>query len=521
MNLRHLLILLFFGLCSPLYAQVTTASMDGTVTDEKGEGLVGATIVAKHLPSGTQYGLATNSDGRFTIQNMRVGGPYEVVFSYIGFKSERVEGIILQLGQKYVINAKLEAGNTTLQEVVVSAGEQNGRRTGASLNIGNSQLRNLPTISRSVADYTRLTPLAAEGGSFGGRNSQYNNYTLDGAIFNNPFGLDAATPGGQTDAQAVSLDAIDEVQVSIAPYDVTQAGFTGASINAVTKSGTNKFAGTVFAFYRNKDMVGTKVKDTEVFRGDLSSLQTGFALGGPIIKNKLFFFVNFELERRSDLGSNFLANRGTSGANTSRVLASDLDNISNLLRSVHGYETGGYENYKHNTNNQKGIFKLDWNISQNHKLSATVNFLDAFKDKPANPTAIGRRGPDAVTLQYFNSGYRINNQILGGVIDLKSQFGSKFSNKLQIGYTQFKDARDPFSAPFPVVNFGKDGVRYIVAGHEPFSINNRLDQRVFQITNNFNIYAGKHTITFGTSLERFSFDNSFNLTGYGGESILL
>lgn len=515
MNLRHLLILLFLGLCMPLYAQVTTSSMNGTITDEKGEGLVGATIVAKHLPSGTQYGLATNNDGRFTIQNMRIGGPYEVVFSYIGFKSEKVEGIYLQLGQKYVLNTKLKAENTTLQEVVVSAGEQNGTRTGASLNIGNSQLQNLPTISRSAADYTRLTPLAAEGGSFGGRNSQYNNYSLDGAIFNNPFGLDAATPGGQTDAQAVSLDAIDQIQVAIAPYDVTQAGFTGASVNAVTKSGTNKFTGTVFAFYRNKDMVGTKVKGTEVFRGDLSALQTGFAFGGPIIKDKLFFFVNYELERRSDLGSNFVANRGTSGANTSRVLASDLDNISNLLRSVHGYETGVYENYKHNTNNHKGIFKLDWNISQNHKLSATVNFLDAFKDKPANPTAIGRRGPDAVTLQYFNSGYRINNQILGGVIDLKSQFGSKFSNKLQIGYTQFKDARDPFSAPFPVLNFGKDGVRYIVAGHEPFSINNRLDQRVFQITNNFNIYAGKHTITFGTSLERFSFDNSFNLTGYG------
>ncbi|MEI7587649.1 TonB-dependent receptor, partial [Runella sp.] len=361
----------------------------------------------------------------------------------------------------------------------------------------------------------RLTPMAAEGGSFGGRNSQYNNYSLDGAIFNNPFGLDAATPGGQTDAQAVSLDAIDQIQVSIAPYDVTQAGFTGASINAVTKSGTNKFTGTAFAFFRNKSMIGIKVKDTEVTRGDLSASQAGFALGGPIIKDKLFFFANFELERRSDLGSYFLANRGTAGANVSRVLASDLDNVSNLLRQTYNYETGPYENYKHNANNQKGLFKLDWNISQNHKLSATVNFLDAFKDKPANPTAIGRRGPDAITLQYYNSGYRINNKILSGIVDLKSQFGSKFSNKLQVGFAQFNDTRDPFSAPFPVLNFAKDGVRYIVAGHEPFSINNRLKQRVLQFTDNFNIYAGKHTFTLGTSLERFSFDNSFNLTGYG------
>lgn len=518
MKLKHVLLMLVSWLCTiSLYAQVTTASMNGAISDEKGEGLIGATVVAKHLPSGTQYGVVTNNDGRFTIPNMRVGGPYEVIVSYVGFKNEKFAGISLQLGQKFVLNATLKGESATLQEVVVKADPvMNGTRTGAALNIDNTQLQTLPTISRSAADYTRLTPLAAEGGSFGGRNSQYNNYSLDGAIFNNPFGLDAATPGGQTDAQAVSLDAIDQIQVSLAPYDVTQAGFTGASVNAVTKSGTNKVTGTAFAFFRNKNMIGTKVEDTEVFRGDLKALQAGFAIGGPIIKDKLFFFANFELERRSDLGSNFLAARsGVSGANVSRVLASDLDNVSNLLRQTYNYETGPYENYKHDANNQKGLFKLDWNISQNHKLSATVNFLDAFKDKPANPTAIGRRGPDAITLQFYNSGYRINNKILSGIVDLKSQFGSKYSNKLQVGFAQFNDTRDPFSAPFPVLNFAKDGVRYIVAGHEPFSINNRLKQRVLQFTDNFNIYAGKHTFTLGTSLERFSFDNSFNLTGYG------
>lgn len=518
MKSKHLLLLLVSWLCTiSLHAQVTTASMNGAISDEKGEGLFGATVVAKHLPSGTQYGVVTNNDGRFTIPNMRVGGPYEVAVSYVGFKGEKYEGINLQLGQKFVLNVKLKSDAATLQEVVIKSDPVlNSTRTGASLNIDNTQLQTLPTISRSAADYTRLTPLAAEGGSFGGRNSQYNNYSLDGAIFNNPFGLDAATPGGQTDAQAVSLDAIDQIQVSIAPYDVTQAGFTGASINAVTKSGTNKLTGTAFAFFRNKNMSGVKVEDTEVFRGDLRALQAGFAIGGPIIKDKLFFFANFELERRSDLGSNFLAARsGVSGANVSRVLASDLDNVSNLLRQTYNYETGSYENYKHDANNQKGLFKLDWNISRNHKLSATVNFLDAFKDKPANPTAIGRRGPDAITLQFYNSGYRINNKILSGIVDLKSQFGSKYSNKLQVGFAQFNDTRDPFSDPFPVLNFAKDGVRYIVAGHEPFSINNRLEQRVLQFTDNFNIYAGKHTFTLGTSLERFSFDNSFNLTGYG------
>ena len=514
---KNLLLLLLSLLCATqLMAQVTTASMNGSVTDDKGEGLFGATIVAKHLPSGTQYGVATINDGRFTIPNMRVGGPYEVLVSYVGFKGEKYQGITLQLGQKFILNAKLKADAATLQEVVVKADPiLNSTRTGATTNIDNAQLQNLPTIARSAADYTRLNPMAAEGGSFGGRNSQYNNYSLDGAIFNNPFGLDAATPGGQADAQPVSLDAIDQIQVSLAPYDVTQAGFTGAGINAVTKSGTNTLTGTAFAFFRNKSMSGVKVRETNVFRGDLSALQAGFALGGAIIKDKLFFFANMEIDRRSDLGSSFVANRGAAGAGVSRVLASDLDNVSNLLRQTYSYETGAYENFKHNTNNTKALFKIDWNISNAHKLSATMNFLDASRDLPANPTAIGRRGPDAITLQFYNSGYRINNKILSGIVDLKSQFGNKFSNKLQIGFSQFNDSRDPFSAPFPILNFSKDGVRYIVAGHEPFSINNKLDQRVLQITDNFNIYAGKHTITLGTSLERFSFDNSFNLTGYG------
>lgn len=517
MKLKHLLMLVIFLTSSTLtIAQVTTASMTGSVNDAKNASLVGATVLAKHLPSGTQYGISTNADGRFTIPNMRVGGPYEVLVSYIGFKGEKFSGITLQLGQKFTLNAQLKAEDATLQEVVVKADPiLNSTRTGAALNIDNAQLQTLPTISRSASDYTRLTPMAAEGGSFGGRNSQYNNYSLDGAIFNNPFGLDAATPGGQTDAQAVSLDAIDQIQVAIAPYDVTQAGFTGASINAVTKSGTNTFTGTAFGFFRNKSMIGVKVKDTEVFRGDLNASQFGFALGGPIIKDKLFFFVNYEMERRSDLGANFVASRGAGGANVSRVLAADLDNVSNLLRQTFGYETGAYENYKHNANNSKGLFKLDWNINQNHKLSATVNFLDAFKDKPANPTAIGRRGPDAITLQFYNSGYRINNKILSGIVDLKSQFGSRYSNKLQVGFSKFTDTRDPFSQPFPVLNFSKGGQRYIVAGHEPFSINNSLGQTALQFTNNFNIYAGKHTITLGLSFEKFSFDNSFNLTGYG------
>ncbi len=506
-------LLLAFG----LQAQVTTASLTGAVTDEQGQPLIGATVVAIHLPSGSQYGTTTREDGGYDLPNLRIGGPYEVTASYVGHKSFSYTGVSLKLAQKLELNFKLPAESVQLETAVVTAEVDpilNNERTGASTNIDEETLRNLPTISRSAQDYYRLTP-SSDGNSFGGRNDKMNNFTLDGSIFNNPFGLDAATPGSQTSAQPVSLDAIEQIQVNIAPYDVTQAGFTGAAINAVTKSGTNTFQGTVFAFYRNQDLTGSKVRGEEIFVPDLTHMQAGFSLGGPIVKDKLFFFANAEIERRSDLGSNFLAARpGLTGERVSRVTAEDLELVSQVLFDNFGYETGPYENYQHRTDNQKGIIKLDWNINKNHTLTATYNFLDATKDKPAHPEAIGRRGPDAITLQFYNSGYAIRNLLHSGIVELKSIFGNKMSNNLQVGYTAFRDSRDPFSEPFPVININKDGVRYIVAGHEPFSIHNRLNQNVSQLTDNFNIYMGAHTFTIGTSFEKFEFDNSFNLGVY-------
>ncbi|MCB0576275.1 MAG: TonB-dependent receptor [Saprospiraceae bacterium] len=515
--MKHLTTLLM-TLCvigvSSLSGQVTTAMLFGLITDANGDGLPGVTVVATHTPSGTGYAVTTRPDGRYALPNLRVGGPYEIKTAYTGFQGQELTIPVLRLGEKYEQNFQLAESAAQLGQVEIVS-QSNSRANGAGGSVSSEQLRTLPTITRSSADFTRLIPMSAEGGSFGGRNDQFNNYSLDGTIFNNPFGLDAATPGGQADAQPISLDAIDQINVAIAPFDITQAGFTGAAINAVTKSGTNRFSGTVFAFYRNKDMIGTKVRGQEVFRGDLRQLQTGFSIGGPIIKDKLFFFANLEVERRSDLGSNFVANRGTGASNESRVLASDLELVSDLLEQRYGYETGPYENYKHNTDNQKGLLKIDWNINSIHKLTVTGNFLDAFREKPAHPSAIGRRGPDATTLQFYNSGYRINNKLYSGIAELKSIFGNQFANKFQIGFSAFRDSRDPFSAPFPVLNIAQDGDRYIIAGHEPFSINNRLDQNVYQVNNNFNIYTGNHTFTLGVSLERFDFDNSFNLTGYG------
>ncbi len=513
-----LLLLLFFATVG-LNAQVTTASINGSVTDASGEALIGATVQATHTPTGTLYGVTTRADGGYDLPNLRIGGPYLIEVSYVGYESYREENLFLKLGQKLPLHIKLSDGAVDLEQVVVTALTESvigSDRTGAETNLSTEDLEKLPTISRSASDYYRLTP-TADGNSFGGRNDQFNNFSLDGSIFNNPFGLDAATPGGQTDAQPISLDAIEQINVSLAPYDVTLAGFTGASINAVTKSGTNEFKGTVFGFFRNQDMTGNKVGDQEIIVPDLEQFQAGFSLGGPIVKNKVFFFANFEIDNREDLGTSFIANRpGLTGENVSRVEAADLDAVSQALFNRYGYETGDYENYIHQTNNYKGLIKLDFNLNKNNTLTATYNFLDAFKDKPAHPNALGRRGPDLVTLQFANSGYRINNIIHSGIVELRSLISNNISNKLQVGYSAYRDSRNPFSTPAPVININRDGIRYIVAGHEPFSINNVLNQDVFQFTNNLNIYAGKHTITAGVSLERFDFDNSFNLNAYGG-----
>lgn len=497
-------------------AQVTTASISGKITDSNGGSLPGANVVAMHLPTGTQYGTTTRTDGRFNLPNLKVGGPYSIAVTYVGYSDHKQDGITLTLGQNFKYDLVMIEDITQLAEIVIT-GEDDvfGKdRTGSASSYTNEEIQRLPTITRSAQDIYRLNP-ASDGNSFGGRNDQYNNFSLDGSIFSNPFGLDAATPGGQTDAQPISLDAIEQIQVSIAPFDVTQSGFTGASINAVTKSGTNKLSGTVFGFYRNQDFTGSKVNGEDVIVADLSQTQAGFSIGGPIIKDKLFFFANMEMERRADLGSSFVGNNGdgTLAINESRILESDLIAVSDALKSI-GYDPGSYQGYTHNTDNQKGIVKLDWNINKSHTLTATYNFLDASKQKPAHPEAIGRRGPDATTLQFQNSGYQINNKIHSGLIELRSIIGNKFSNKLQVGYTSFNDTRDPMSTPFPVINININGVRGIVAGHEPFSVNNRLKQDVLQFTNNFDMYFGKQTLTIGTSIEKFTFDNSFNLGVY-------
>ncbi|MGI9546387.1 MAG: carboxypeptidase regulatory-like domain-containing protein, partial [Flavobacteriaceae bacterium] len=506
--------LLFISLMAS--AQVTTSNIRGSVVDDQNIPLLGANVVAIHTPTGTRYGAISNENGRYNLLNLRVGGPYAVTISYVGYRDQVRSDIFLSLGKTFTYDAQLISESQALEEVVL-VGDQGGTfgsdRTGSETSLGRRELTRLPTITRSASDFTRLEP-TSDGNSFGGRNNQYNNFSLDGSIFNNPFGLDAATPGGQTNAQPISLDAIEQIQVSLAPFDVTQAGFTGASVNAVTKSGTNEIHGTVFAFYRNQDLTGSKVDGEDIFVPDLSQTQFGVSIGGPIVKNKVFFFANFESDKREDLGSNFVANRGQSGNNVSRVSAQDMLAVQSALGGL-GYETGPFEGYLLDTQSIKGIFKLDWNINDNNRVALIYNFLDAKRDLTANEFAIGRRGPDAITLQFANAGYEINNEIHSYLAELNSTLSNGNAvNKFQIGYTKFNDFRNPFSSPAPAINIQQDGVRAIVAGHEPFSINNRLKQDVVQISNTMNIFAGKHTFTTGFSFEQFKFFNSFNLGAY-------
>jgi hypothetical protein len=499
-------------------AQTTTSSIKGTVKSSSTELLPGATILAIHTPTGSKYSALTNADGRFNMLNMRIGGPYKVTVSFVGYESYVYNEVYLELGKAFILDALLNDESQQLSEVKITGSRNKvfgSGRTGAETTIGRKELTALPTISRSADDFTRLEP-SASGGSFGGRNDQYNSYSLNGAVFNNPFGLDAATPGGQTGSQPISLDAIEQIQVATAPYDVTLSGFTGASVNAVTKSGTNEFHGTTYAFFRNQDLTGSKINGEKIFVPSLEQTQAGVSIGGPIIKNKLFFFANYEIDKRSDLGSNFVANNGdgVTGVNESRVLESDLLAVSSALNLL-GYNTGAYQGFKHNSDSNKGIVKLDWNINDNNKLAVIYNFLDASKDKPAHPSALGFRGPNASILQFQNSGYQINNKLDSFLVELNSKVSETVSNKLQAGYTHFNDFRNPFSTPAPVINIQDgSGANYIIAGHEPFSINNTLDQKVLQITNNLSYTVGRHAFTFGVSFEKYKFENSFNLAGY-------
>ena len=521
----HLVGVFFFALFllpSILSAKVTTGAMSGVVTNTDGEPMVGATVIAIHEPTQTQYGAVVREGGNFNISNMRIGGPYTVRVQILGYEDGMEADVFVSLNQTVATDFELVAEAIEVAGIEVIAEEDpvlNSHRTGAATYVTSDQVVELPSIRRSTRDLSRLDPRSDGNFSFGGKNWLYNNISLDGSYFNNPFGLDDPAPGGQTASEPVPFDAIEAVQVSIAPFDIRQSGFTGAAINSVTKSGTNQFKGTAYTFTRNESFIGDKVSGSDVLNPDLSFNQSGFSLGGPLKQDQAFFFINYERIRRDDPGSNFVAMRpGLSGPFVSRVDASDLEAISERLLDSYGYVTGPFEGYIHETNSDKFLGKLDWNVNDNNNFIFRYNRLRADRALPPHPFAISinntGRGPNENSLPFQNSGYAINNELDSYVWELNTQAES-YANRLFASYNRFRDFRDPNSAPFPTLEIGVGGITYTTVGHEPFSINNVLNQDVFQITEELSIYSGNHVYTLGGGYERFQFDNSFNLFFFG------
>ncbi|HVI46918.1 MAG TPA: carboxypeptidase regulatory-like domain-containing protein [Chitinophaga sp.] len=500
-----------------LHAQETTADIAGIVNSSQGA-IPGASIIAVHQPSGTKYVTVSRKDGRFNLPNLRIGGPYVLTISYIGFKDEKRENIFLTLGQEYKATISLETSTSSLNEVVVKTNSQskifNRAHTGSQEIITRAQMDRLPTISRSMADFTRLTP-SANNLSFGGRSNQYNNITVDGANFNNSFGLQP-TLGSQTNSQPISLDALEQIQVNISPYDVRQGGFSGAGINSVTKSGTNDFKGTIYTNIQTPGLQGLKVGTTTVTKPSFDYNLRGFTVGGPIIRNKLFFFVSGEQERISAPATSWIANTkpgGSVSGNTSQAVADTLDKLRKFLMDKYSYDPGDYQNYTYRTYSDKVTLKLDWNINNNNTFTLKYNYLKSYKDIPAsNSGAPGSgRQPSLTGLPFSGSGYTINNNFNIFIAELNTRIGNHASNKLQIGYSALRDFRSSLSGGnFPLVDIlNGQGQSYTAFGYEPFTYNNKLKTDVFQLSDIFNLYKGSHEITIGTQNYLKTFMNGF------------
>jgi hypothetical protein len=501
----------------------TTSALSGTVVDEKGEGLPGATVIAIHEPTGSRYGASTRGDGRYNIVNMRVGGPYKVTVSFVGYKESVQSGISLTLASELRQNFKLELNQAQLEEVKVVASRSsviNSGRTGAATTVSNSSITTLPTLNRSLGDFARLDP-RANGLSFAGRNALFNNVTVDGAFFNNAFAL-SPTIGGQAGASPISVDAIDQFQVLIAPYDVRQGMATGANINVVTKSGTNDWTGSAYYFGTNENQVGNKIGDAVSQYGKFQRGQFGGRVGGAIIKNKLFVFGSFEQELQTQPGSNFIARRpGSTAANQSIATVDQLESIKSILKSKFNYDPGAYENWDRINYSQKANVRLDWNISDKHKFNLKYNYLRSYADIPPSSSGslTGGRNPSANVLPFQGSLYRINNNLDSYIAELNSTFSPTVANNLTVGYTQMRDFRESpvNNTPFPTVDIGNNNNNSLTAfGFEPFSANNLLDSDIFQASDNLTIYAGKHVFTLGAAFETNSFRNGFAPNYYGG-----
>lgn len=509
-------VLFLFCLTFTLNGQVTTSGISGKVTAE-GELLIGATVQAVHEPSGTTYGTVTNADGRYSLQGMRTGGPYTVEVSYVGFQKAVYKNITLQLGETYLLDVKLTE-SLSLDEVVVTASKAalfNSQKTGAAQNFNQSQIQATPSVSRSIFDVTKMNPLGvntASGMSFAGSSNKYNSFQIDGITNNDVFGLSSSgTNGGQAGANPISLEAIEEIQVVIAPYDVRQGGFTGGGINAITKSGTNTFHGSAYWYYNNENFYGkTPGKDAKERKklGDQSSATYGFTLGGPIVKDKLFFFANYERVKETYPSSNNI------GSTESNLDVKEVDQIVNKISQLTGgYNAGGYGPQDIDTYSNKILTRLDWNINEQNKFTVRYSFLDGRKMVFSNSVSSAKLN---------DNGYFMNNKTHSLVSELNTQFTPSWSNEFRFGWTNVRDYRDPIGQPLPnitinnLINNGDPTKKSsLELGTERNSAANALDQDIFTLEDNLIWNKGNHTITLGTHNEFFHMKNLYITNIYG------
>ncbi len=513
-----LMLALFIGAISYVQAQETTSDVQGRVTDG-GNPIAGAVVTAIHLPTGTKYVTTSRKDGRYNLANMKIGGPYQISVSFLGYRTEQQDNIFLVLGQEFKADFSLTQTSNELKTVEVKGLRQdkvfNTGHTGSQEIISRSQIERLPTINRSLQDFTRLTP-SANGLSFGGMNSSYNNITVDGANFNNAFGLSSVL-GGQTNSQPISLDAIEQIQVNISPYDVRQGGFAGAGVNTVTRGGTNQVKGSVYTYIRTPGLQGYNVRTNTVPRPSYTYNLRGASIGAPIIKNKLFIFVSAEQERISQPATTFVAAKPGQApvpGVVSQAVADTLDALKNFLIQKYNYNPGNYQNYNYNTYSDKLTARLDWNVGKNSTFTLKYNYLKSYRDISASNSGApnGNRQPSNTGLPFSGSGYRINNNFNIVIGELNTRFSNRVSNKLQVGYTALRDFRSSLSgADFPLVDILNGlGQSYTAFGYEPFTYNNVLNTNVFQFSDIVTVYKGNHEITLGTQNYIKRFKNGFS-----------
>ena len=502
------------------FAQITTSSISGVVVNEKKEVMVGASVVATHVPTGTTYKTVTNKTGAYVFPAVRVGGPFTVVASFVGYKNNQVADLSTNLGVASNIDFILLATGSNLAEVVVSS-NRNGlfskERTGASQQFTRRDLQNIPITGARTIDGITKYNANGNGNSFGAQDSRLNNFTIDGSQFNNSFGLgSSAQAGGRTGASAISLDALEQLQVNIAPYDIRQSGFTGAGINAVTRSGTNDIEGSYYQTQRDNSSryVGNKAAGVPVVASKFDEKVNGFRLGAPIIKNKLFIFGNYETLERTEPGTTWFSTGSpiATGTQISRTTYTDMETLSGFMKDKFAYNTGAWEGYSNANKSEKFLVRLDWNINDKHKLTARYVQHDSEAEiniSNSNSAGAGNRTTSALSMAFANSGYIIMDNTRSYVLELNSKLSNTLHNSLIIGYDKQIEDRKYRSALFPTIDILSGTTTYASVGFDPFTPGNKLDYNTFHITDNITKYAGKHTLTAGVNFEKYQSNNLF------------